>query len=59
MKEAEGRGLDEVLRGSRNVTLLRPELLDVVDDDKRPGLTQELLSGVSAPTKGRGNGEEN
>ena len=43
-KEAEGRGLDGVLRGSRNVILLRPELLDVVDDDKRPGLNQELIT---------------
>eukprot|EP00746_Dinoflagellata_sp_MGD_P000673 gnl/MRDRNA2_/MRDRNA2_101210_c0_seq1.p1 gnl/MRDRNA2_/MRDRNA2_101210_c0~~gnl/MRDRNA2_/MRDRNA2_101210_c0_seq1.p1 ORF type:complete len:164 (+),score=32.65 gnl/MRDRNA2_/MRDRNA2_101210_c0_seq1:72-494(+) len=44
IKEAEGRGLDGVLRGSRNAILLQPESLDLIDDDKQPGLSQELIT---------------
>ena len=44
LRQADGRSLDGVLLDSRTVVLLRQEDLRVIDDDKRAGLSQELLT---------------
>ncbi|CAJ1451063.1 unnamed protein product [Effrenium voratum] len=41
---AERRGLDGLLLGNGRVVLLAPESLVLVDDDKREGLTQQLIT---------------